>query len=443
MKMKTLVVTLLFSAGAVSAIAQTDSICNVNSSISHEAVKAGNLKDAYEPWKVVMERCPTLRFYTYTDGFDILKALMSQHGKDTPEYKKYFDELMSSYDQLLQYLPEMRKQIRNLRTDGRYLGDKATDYMQFAPSIDINLVYGWFSKAVGEDQAKTSNINHFFALMQASAEKLKVDPAHKEAFIQDYLNVSEWIDQAVANSKSEAIKGGLAQIKEASDAMFINSGAADCASLQSIYGPKVEENKENIEYLRKVLDVMRAMKCTEEEAYFQASYYAYQIEPTPEAAAGCGIMAYKKGDIDGAIKFFDEAIEIEADNERKAEYAYRVAYILSTEKKLQQSRSYAQRAISLNPNFGFPHILIASLYAISPNWSDEPGLNKCTYFVILDRLNRAKAVDSSPEVQEEANRQIRAYSPHTPALSEVFMLGYKKGDKVTVGGWINETTTIR
>jgi hypothetical protein len=85
--------------------------------------------------------------------------------------------------------------------------------------------------------------------------------------------------------------------------------------------------------------------------------------------------------------------------------------------------------------------LIANLYATSPNWSDEPALNKCTYFVILDKLARAKAVD--PSCADDADRLIATYRRHVPAANELFMLGYKQGDRITVGGWIGESTTIR
>ena len=49
MKIKTLVAVLFLSAGATTVVAQDDANCNSNSSISHEAVKAGNFKDAYTP----------------------------------------------------------------------------------------------------------------------------------------------------------------------------------------------------------------------------------------------------------------------------------------------------------------------------------------------------------------------------------------------------------
>ena len=88
-----------------------------------------------------------------------------------------------------------------------------------------------------------------------------------------------------------------------------------------------------------------------------------------------------------------------------------------------------------------PYILIAQLYAGNYKWNDEPALNKCTFFAAIDKLQRAKAVD--PSVAEEANKLISSYSAYTPEAKDLFMLGYKAGDRITIGGWIGETTTIR
>ena len=51
------------------------------------------------------------------------------------------------------------------------------------------------------------------------------------------------------------------------------------------------------------------------------------------------------------------------------------------------------------------------MYASSPNWSDEAALNKCTYFAVIDKLQKAKSVD--PSVAEEANKLIGTYAAHT------------------------------
>ncbi len=441
MKIKTLVTVLFLSVGATSVVAQNDSICIASSSVSHEAVKAGNFKEAYTPWKTVLDNCPTLRFYTFTDGFKLLKGILGQiQDRNSADYKKYFDELMAAHDLRIKYTPEFLAKGVKVSSADEALGIKAVDYIAFAPSIDVNQAYQWFSQSVNAVKGESpAAVLHYF--LEMSLNKLKADDSHKEQFIQDYLSATQYADDAVAATQKENIKQSYQTVKENLVALFIKSGAADCESLQSIYGPKVETNKTDLEYLKKVIDIMKMMKCTESDTYLQASLYVYQMEPTADAAVGCAYMAYKKGDIEGAVKFFDESINLEPDNAKKAEKAYAAAAILASAKKLSQARTYCQKAIGYNENYGAPYILIANLYASSPNWSDEPALNKCTYFAVIDKLQRAKAVD--PSVAEEANKLISTYARHTPQTKDLFMLGYKSGDRITIGGWIGETTTIR
>lgn len=451
MKMKTLAVILFFSAGAMNVIAQEDNDsnnCNASSSISHEAVTAGDFKNAYKPWREVVDNCPLLRFYTYADGFKILQSFLdaddaaNNNQRTSAEYQKYFNELMEIHDLRMKYIPEFQTRVNGIPSVANALGVKALTYLSYAPKVDLDLVYGWLKDSMDETKDETSStVLHYF--LETSLNKLKNDPTHQEQFIKDYLLTSQYIHGALEKADKEATKQNLEIVKDNAIAMFINSGAASCSSLQEIYGPKVEANKDDMQVLQEALDVMKMMGCTDEEAYLQASLYAYRIEPTVDAALGCAYMAYKKGDHDGAVKFFDEAIGLEKDNTKKADLAYRAAAILSSAKRLSQSRSYALKALNFDESFGKAHILIATLYATNPTWSDESALNKCTYFVIIDRLQRAKAVSNDQAITEEANKLIATYSRYTPAPSDLFMLGYKAGDRVTVGGWIGETTTIR
>ena len=402
MKIKTLVAVLLLSGGVTSAFAQTED-CNKNSSISHEAVRAGNFKDAYLPWKEVLKACPTLKFYTFNDGIKILSAFLNEiKDRNSADYKKYFDELMEVYDLRMQYTPNFQH-LKGTPTVGDTKGSKAISYIAYAPNLDVNQAYAWLKESIeAEKEGSKSPILHYF--LDMSLNKLKADPNHKEQFIQDYLTDSEYVDAAIAAENDPAKKQALQQVKDNLVAMFINSGTADCESLQAIYGPKVEANQTDSAYLKKAISVMKMMKCTESEAYFQASYYMYKINPTADAATGCGYMAYKKGDFDTAIKYFDEALSLESDSEKKAQLCYIVAASLFNSKKLSQARSYLQKAIGFKENFGDAYILLAQLYASSPNWNDESALNKCTYFVVIDKLQRAKAVD--PSVADKANELI-------------------------------------
>lgn len=439
MKIKTLVAVLLLSGGVTSAFAQTED-CNKNSSISHEAVRAGNFKDAYLPWKEVLKACPTLKFYTFNDGIKILSAFLNEiKDRNSADYKKYFDELMEVYDLRMQYTPNFQH-LKGTPTVGDTKGSKAISYIAYAPNVDVNLAYTWLKESIeAEKEGSKSPILHYF--LDMSLNKLKADPNHKEQFIQDYLTDSEYADAAIAAESDPAKKAALQQVKDNLVAMFINSGTADCESLQGIYGPKIEANQSDSTYLKKAISILKMMKCTESEAYFQASYYMYKIDPTADAATGCGYMAYKKGDFDTAIKYFDEALTLESDNEKKAQIAYAVAATLFNVKKLSQARGYLQKAISFKENYGDAYILLAQLYASSPNWNDEAALNKCTYFVVIDKLQRAKAVD--PSVADKANELISTYARYTPKAEDLFMLGIKAGDRVTIGGWIGESTTVR
>ena len=439
MKIKTLVAVLLLSGGVTSVLAQED--CNKNSSISHEAVRASNFKDAYLPWKEVLKDCPTLRYYTFSDGISILRSFLSDiKDRNSADYKKYFDELMEVYDLRAQYIPEFAAKGMKVPTVEAALGTKALDYMSWAPNPDVNQAYAWLKESVDAEKGNSAGaVLHYF--LEMSLNKLKIDPNHKEQFIQDYLTDSEYADAAIAAEDDAKKKAALQQVKDNLVAMFINSGTADCESLQEIYGPKIESNQTDSAYLKKAISILKMMKCTESEAYFQASYYMYKINPTADAATGCGYMAYKKGDFDTAIKYFDEALSLESDSEKKAQLCYIVAASLFNSKKLSQARSYLQKAIGFKENFGDAYILLAQLYASSPNWNDESALNKCTYFVVIDKLQRAKAVD--PSVADKANELISTYARYTPKAEDLFMLGIKAGDRVTIGGWIGESTTVR
>lgn len=441
MKIKTLVAVLLLSGGVTSAFAQTEN-CNSNSSISHEAVKAGNFKDAYIPCMAVLKDCPTLRYYTFTDAQKILTGLLGQiKDRNSADYKKYFDELMEVYDLRMKYIPEfISKGMKGVPSIADALGAKAVDYLQYAPNPDLNTAYGWLKESVEAEKGNSKGaVLHYF--LDVSMQKVKANTDHTDQFFQDYINASQYADDAIKAEANEKKKEVLQTIKDNLVAMFVQSGVADCESLQQIYGPKVEENKTDSAYLKKALNILKLMKCNESEVYFKASEYMYRIDPTADAAVGVAYMYYKKGDFDNAVKYFDEALSKETDNAKKAEMAYVTAAALMQAKKLSQARSYCQKAISFNENYGDPYILLAQMYGSNPNWSDEPALNKCTYFVVIDKLQRAKAVD--PSVTDRANELISTYARHTPQAKDLFMLGYKAGDRITIGGWIGETTTIR
>lgn len=422
-----------------------DSIeCLNNISLYSENLKTKNYADAYTYWKKVFADAPVSRHSLYTDGVTILKNLIAGT-KVLDERKAYADTMMLVYDQQLQYLDKLNLLRKTPWTEYYVKGEKAHNYLTYYPRMDNNKAYDMLAEVIEEAGDK----NQYYIIgdyMKVSLAKFKADETHREQFVQDYLVSAEHI-AAIAekvqnmNNPNPKLIEAVGKIKENVDGYFINSGAAECDQLEAIYAPKVEENKDNLEYLRKVVAVMGMLDCTESETYYNASEYAHHIAPTAATAAGCAYRYLKRGDMAKSLEYFDQAIELDTVATSKAEYCYKAAVVLNSDRQLSKAKSYVTKAISLNGNKGAYHILLANIYAAAPQWNDEPLLDKCKYFVVLDRLNQAKRVDAS--VAEEANKMIAAYSTHTPAVQDLFMIGKKEGDKIHVGGLINETTTIR
>ena len=181
MKIKTLVAVLLLSGGVTSTFAQSD--CNANSSISHEAVRAKNFKDAYAPCMAVLKDCPTLRYYTYTDAQKILTGLMSQiKDRNSAEYKKMFDELMAVHDQKMKYIPEFASKMRGVPSVASALGTKAVDYLQYAPAPDLN-----------QEQVHIADNPQLLCLMQTQHS---VHPSSLKQ-IQEYTSFSDHAQPSV------------------------------------------------------------------------------------------------------------------------------------------------------------------------------------------------------------------------------------------------------
>ena len=418
---------------------------------------------AYESWKTIFNEFPVARVDTYTNGVKLLTELIKKES-DPAKKEAYIQELLSIYDQEIKYIDKLQAITKTKLSAGQLLGKKAMAYMQYYKDAPVDTMYNMLAKSV-EMEKGMSEYAVTERFMKYSALKYKQDKSHSEQIIDDYLNASIYIvevldkyhDNIERSEKKYQEEGNprdslnaiaygkmidASRISKSNiDAYFINSGAASCEDLSKIYAPTLEANKENIEYLNKVLSVMSMLKCTNEDTYLTAAEYALAIEPTAKAAMGCGYRYYKKGEIDKAIEFFDQAIELEASITTKAELCYKVGLIQYSLNNYAKARSYANKALSFNSKYGQPHILIAQCYGAANKWSEDDLMNGCTYFLCLDRLDRAKAVD--PSVKREADKLFAIYSKHTPKIEDLFMRGYEAGNVINIGGWINESTKIR
>ena len=418
-----------------------------NISIYVEYYKTGDFKEAYDNgWKTVFDEAPLASVNTYTYGIRILRSLYNdaKTARNEELMAKFSSELFQVYEQRLKYLDQLNEFAQNKVTDYEIMGQYGHDYMSYNPKVQISKAYEILRKAVDLGKGQTQDYV-LDDLMNVSAQRFKNkkdNEEYREALMQDYVDCANYIDQFIDLQTDEKTVERAQKYKDRIDGLFINSGAADCDKLEEIYGPKIENNKDDLEYLNKVVKLMSRFDCKSSNVYFTAAEYAYRLSPSVQNAKNMGYLYLNlRNDSDRALEFYNQAIELDDDKTSKADTYYKSAYIYMAKENYDRCRNMLQKCISNNPGKGDAYILMAKLYDVKHDWSSDPALNRCAYFAVLDKLEQARKVD--PSIADKANELILQYKKQTPQLEDLFMFGYKSGDKIEIKGWINETTTIR
>ena len=422
--------------------------CVMNVSLFHEAVKNKMYADAYGPWWEVYTTCPNANKSIYSDGAKIVEALY-QAASDPAEKERLAKLAIDMQD----------KRIRFFGNDPKYpkayiLGEKGLAYLDYYGDAKLVEARECLRQSV-EGMGANSKIMVLVKLVDASYAIYKQDPNGKaEQLISDYELASNALGEQASNTNNKNAEIAGKQ-KDYVDNIFAISGAADCSKLDEIYASAVQENVGNLDMLQKIAKLYKRVHCTESDVYFAACEAAHKLQPTQESAAGCASMAAKKGDYEGAIAYYDQAIKfamVEDELEDVADYQYNAAvYCFANLKRYQEARKYALASIQTLTGMGVTkgqgrsYIIIGMCYAATRLYGNDPKgaiLNKTVYWAAVDKFVKAKQVD--PSVEAAANDYISSYSKYYPTKEERFDLpGEFSGSTYYVGGWIGETTTIR
>lgn len=454
MKIKVLLLALGCTMGTLGAYAQKgvdngtqfgsgeDSVrCITNISLFVPYAKAGNFKDAQEFWKIAYDECPAATKDIYLYGVRIVEWQIANE-KDPAKKKELVNKLMEVYDKRVKYFGNDRRYGKDW-----IVGHKASDYVKYmGKEVDANQLYTWTKEVVDQFGNKTEALA-VSMFTYASLLKMQADPNLKDQYIQDYLKAASILEAqlkaAEAANNAKEVKTVQAYAENLENG-FANSGAADCETLQNVYASKVEEKKDDLDFLKQTIALLRRSRCQETEVYFTASGYAYAIEPTAESAVGLAKQAVKKEDYATAIKFFEEAVTMETDPATKAEDYYMMGLLSYDQNSYSKAREYCRKAIAENANYGAPWMLIGKMYAATAKsvYPDDAVMARAVYYAAIDKFEKARQVDET--CAEEAASLISSYRAHLPSNEEIFMHpDLEKGKSVTIGGWIGESVVVR
>ncbi|MGV8963969.1 MAG: tetratricopeptide repeat protein [Candidatus Saccharimonadaceae bacterium] len=416
-----------------------DSInCRMNLSLMTTAAKAESYQDALKTWTAVYNNCPASSKNIYIYGPRIFKALFAKE-TDAAKKKEYLDKVMEVYDNRMKYYADADAK-------GTILAFKAYDYTELmGEEADPAVSYKLLGEAIDDMKSEMYPSDAFGHYMIASLRLFLQDNTKKDQYIKDYFRILEYMDKAEASAiaKNDTENANyVVAVKGTIENAFVNSGAGDCKTLEGFYAAKFPENKDNEEFLNQALGSLSNIGCTDSEFYYSLSENLHRLKPSASSAIGLANRSLKNKDYSAALKYYEQAAELEQDKSKSSDYMMTLAQILFSQRNYSQARQSAYDALKFNPNNGSAYILVAQMYASSAEGvfseSEKRGL---VFGAAVDKLQKAKSIDSS--VTAEANRLIAQYSKYYMDKETAFMMGLKEGESVAIPGWIGENTTIR
>lgn len=407
-------------------------------SIYTEFYRQQDYKTAYANWKELYLNYPKSRLNIYIQGAIIYENFI-ENASNPKEKAAYLDSLMRLYD----------KRMRHFDQKGFVSGRKGATWLKYSlpPADDISnedlaAIYkkGYdlveFSVNDLKDEAEAPVL---LLLMQTSRSLFSLSELPKETVARNYEVIMEILNKKLAANAAEE---GLAEVRGLVETLFTNSGAADCETLIGIYKAQWAENNQDIDFITSMLRRLARANCDNSDLFFQASERMYELNPSAEAAFNMARMFVRKGDNVRAKDYYRQAMEQETDRELLENYYFEYAtFVFSVDNNLQEARSYAKRALDINPNNCRANMLVGDIYvAASRSISNDDFEKSAVFWVAVDYFNKAR---SGEDCVAEASQRVNTYRNYFPNKEAAFFLSIMEGSNYTVKGWINETTKVR
>lgn len=398
--------------------------------------KSAIIKDIMPHWRWVFLNCPQASENTYVNGFKIIDYYL---GKADNEKTKsaYIDTLVMIHEARIKYFPTHYKTGKSQVGDLK--GNLGVDLFTLAPDR-CEKAYNLLKESVEMEKGESSSaaLVYYF---RATIKMVKSGKADDVLIVDTYDQICDIVDNNIIKYKAkpkhlsewENVKGNI-------DSTF--EPYATCDILLDIYGKKYAASPTDVILLNKITKILKKKKCTKSDLFFKATEALYNADPTPASALLMGKMNIENKAYDEAAKYYLDAVDMISDPMEKADTYSDLGKIYYNLNDYIKARTFARKAIELNPADGASYILIGDLYTASAdNCGDNDLTKKVAYWAAVDKYNQAKRIDA--DLEELANKKIATYSKYFPAVEVLFFHDLIEGSTYKVECWINEITTVR
>lgn len=405
-------------------------------SLYREFFKQDDYKSAYPQWKMVYKTYPKSTAQIYIDGLKMMESYLD-HALNTDVKKAYLDTMMQIYDKRMKYMDNV----------GELMGRKAAKYMEIIltridglPEDEFNQAikkgYGFAEKSIEEsgDKAEPTVI----VLFMQSAKKLYSSNALTQtALLDNYEQAIKILDKQL---KSGDTKDKALQAIPLVEQIIESSGALDCDAMVKLYSPKIKESPNDIELIKKILKMFRKNDC-DNPMVVKLSEKLYELEPSAEAAYNMARTFLKKQEYTKTFDYYQKAYTVETNAAQKAIYYYEAAGLALQQNMLQKARDLDKEALKLNSDYCEAYQLMGEIFAqASKGYSDDDFERSTVFWLAVDYFNKAARYANC---KQDASSKASFYQNYFPNKEDVFFHSLSEGNSHSLGGWINETTTVR
>jgi tetratricopeptide (TPR) repeat protein len=420
-----------------------DSIaCITNISLYSEHFKQKNYVDAKTGWINVFNGCPQSQKSTYTRGVKMYTQFIKE--ENDPELKAgMVDTLFMIYDRRIEYWGQK----------GYVLGRKGSKWLKYYPE-DLLGAYAILNDAVytAKEKSEAGVLTTYYQVIYKSyaAEEME-----KSMLITEYIPVSEFVDQAIINTRNKLdaattdkdktkYQKGLDRYivaKATVDDIFIK--VATCGDIVPIVETRVAEDPDNVALLQKSLTILSKRDCADDEIFATVAVKLYEVDPSAKSAHGLGRLMLKRKNFSESAKYFKEAVDLCGDQcpDDIEEYLLDAATAYYYESQNKTAVKYAKKVLKINPKNGRALLMVGRAIAASaPDCSSDEIERSAVYWLATDYFYRAKTAD--PELAEQVNKLIGTYKKHYASKDKVFFANLAEGDAYMVSCW-GENTKVK
>jgi len=399
-------------------------------SLYYEYYKQDQYRAAIPGWKKAIETCPKSRKSLYIYGPKMYQEFIEEAEKaeDAALKAALLDTLMWIYDKRMEHFGE----------EGYVIQKKAIDLIKYDeknPEKPDSL----FEKAL-EMQGMDVEAPSLIYMYKAKYYMYKKKKATKEDMVNLYPRLMDIVDHNVANAKEPKTAKYYQSVASSLDKYF--EPFASCDALIGIYQKKFEENPEDIEGLKKIVAMLGKKGCEDSDLYVQVAKKLNELEPSAASAYNVAKWYAAKEDCNSAVEFFKQVVELTDDQELKSKAYISISKCYLVMRSYANTKTFASKALALDGNNAEAVMLIGDAYAYgSSSWGDNACEKKAGYWAAVDKYQRALGMDES--LRNKINGKIAKARGQYPSKKDCFFIGLKDGDAYTIGGWINESTTVR